>query len=229
MTAYEQGLPVKVAYPKPEKMTNILAEYISKKGLKQFRCAETEKFPHVTFFFNDYREAPFDGEDRQIVPSPKALADGTPVRTYDQIPEMSAYGICEETVRRIESGLYDLVVVNFANCDMVGHTGNLAAATAAVEHTDTCVGRILDAVSKMNGGAIVTADHGNAEQMVDPETGTPHTAHTTYEVELFIYGEQWKGRKLRAGGRLADVAPTALAMMGLQPPAEMTGRSLLEG
>jgi len=221
MTAYEVGLPVHVAYPTPPKMTSILADYISSLGLKQFRCAETEKFPHVTFFFNEYREAPFPGEDRQIVPSPKDVA------TYDQKPEMSAQGVADEVVRRIDSGQYDLVVVNFANPDMVGHTGVLAAAIKAVEFVDARVGQVLDAVKRQNGAAIVLADHGNCEQMIDPETGAPHTAHTTYDVELIVVDDRFKGRSLRHDGRLADVAPTALAMMGLPKPPEMTGESLI--
>ncbi len=227
MTAYEQGLPVRVAYPKPPKMVNILGEYVSALGLRQFRCAETEKYPHVTFFFNDYREQPFAGEDRQIIPSPKTLPDGRPLSTYDQRPEMSAYGVCDEVVKRINSGQYDLIVVNFANGDMVGHTGVLEAAVKAVEHVDVCVGRILEAVDRQNGVAIVTADHGNCEQMIDPETGGPHTAHTTYDVELIVMDRRFKGRKLREGGRLADVAPTALHMLGLAKPPEMSGRSLI--
>jgi 2,3-bisphosphoglycerate-independent phosphoglycerate mutase len=221
MTAYEEGLPVHVAYPKPPKMANILGQYISENGLKQFRCAETEKFPHVTFFFNDYREEPFPGEDRQIIPSPKDVS------TYDQKPEMSALGVCDEVVKRIDSGIYDLVVVNFANCDMVGHTGVLAAAIKAVEVVDGCVGRILDAVKKQNGAAIILADHGNAEQMIDPTTGGPHTAHTTYDVEVIVVDDRFKGQKLKEGGRLADVAPTALKIMGLPQPKEMTGKSLI--
>lgn len=227
MTAYEQGLPVHVAYPKPPKMVNILGQFAAAKGLRQFRCAETEKYPHVTFFFNDYREEPFPGEERQIIPSPKQMPDGTPVKTYDQIPEMSAYGVCDEVVKRVNTGLYDLVVVNFANGDMVGHTGVLPAAVRAVEHVDVCVGRILEGVQRQGGSAIVTADHGNCEQMIDPETGGPHTAHTTYDVELFVVDDRFKGRRLVEGGRLADVAPTALQMLGLEKPAEMTGRSLL--
>jgi 2,3-bisphosphoglycerate-independent phosphoglycerate mutase len=222
MTAYEQDLPVHVAYPKPPKMKNILGEYLSAKGLKQFRCAETEKYPHVTFFFNDYRDEPFPGEDRQIVPSDKTVS------TYDQKPEMSAQGVCDETVRRIDSGQYDLLVVNFANADMVGHTGVLAVATKAVEVVDACVGRILEALKKQNGVALVLADHGNAEQMIDPSTGGPHTAHTTYPVEIIVVDDRFKGKKLRTGGRLADVAPTALQMMGLEKPGEMTGTSLIE-
>jgi 2,3-bisphosphoglycerate-independent phosphoglycerate mutase len=222
MTAYETGLPVHVAYPKPPKMANILGDYVSKLGLKQFRCAETEKFPHVTFFFNDYREEPFPGEDRQIVPSNKE------VKTYDQKPEMSAAGVCDETVKRIESGQYDLVVVNFANGDMVGHTGNLPAAIKAVEFVDVCVGKILDATKKQGGAAIVLADHGNCEQMIDPATGGPHTAHTTYDVEIIVVDDRFRGKTLRGAGRLADVAPTALQLMGLPVPAEMTGKSLLD-
>jgi 2,3-bisphosphoglycerate-independent phosphoglycerate mutase len=221
MTAYEQGLPVRVAYPKPPKMSNILGELLSTKGLRQFRCAETEKYPHVTFFFNDYRNDPFPGEDRQIIPSP------TDVSTYDQKPEMSAYGVCDEMIKRINSNQYDMLVVNFANGDMVGHTGVLPAAIKAVEHVDICVGRILDVVQKQNGVAIVTADHGNCEQMIDPATGGPHTAHTTYPVELFVVDERFKGKKLLENGRLADVAPTALQMMGLEQPKEMNGRSLI--
>ncbi len=227
LTAYEEGLPVHVAYPKPPKMKNILGEYVSGLGLKQFRSAETEKFPHVTFFFNDYREEPFPGEDRQIVPSPKLLPNGRPLSTYDQMPEMSAYGVCDEVVKRIDSGQYDLVVVNFANGDMVGHTGVLDAAIKAVEHVDICVGRVLDATRRQGGCAVVLADHGNCEQMIDPTTGGPHTAHTTYDVELIVFDERFKGHALRAGGRLADVAPTLLQMMGLEKPDGMTGTSLI--
>jgi 2,3-bisphosphoglycerate-independent phosphoglycerate mutase len=221
MTAYEVGLPVHVAYPKPPKKINILGEYISKLGRKQFRCAETEKYPHVTFFFNDYRDDPFPGEDRQIIPSVKDVS------TYDQKPEMSAQGIADEVVRRIDSGAYDLIVVNFANPDMVGHTGVLAAAIKAVEFVDARVGQVLDAIKRQNGAAIVLADHGNCEQMVDPETGMPHTSHTTYDVELIVVDDRFKGRKLRSGGRLADVAPTALQLLGLPKPPEMTGESLI--
>jgi 2,3-bisphosphoglycerate-independent phosphoglycerate mutase len=221
MTAYEEGLPVHVAYPKPPKKVNILGQIISDRGLKQFRCAETEKFPHVTFFFNDYRDAPFPGEDRQIIPSDKTVS------TYDQKPEMSAYGICQEALKRIESGEYHLVVVNFANCDMVGHTGVLKAAIRAVEVTDECVGKIVAAMQARGGSAIVLADHGNCEQMIDPETGGPHTSHTTYDVELIVVDNRYKGTKLREGGRLADVAPTALKLMGIEKPKEMTGESLV--
>ncbi len=220
MTAYEQGLPVHVAYPKAPKMENILGEFASNLGLKQFRCAETEKAPHVTFFFNDYRKDPFPGEEQLTIPSAK-------VSTYDQLPEMSAYAVCDEVVKRIDAGSHDLIVVNFANGDMVGHTGVLAAAVKAVEHVDICCGRVLDALSRRGGAAIVTADHGNCEQMIDPETGGPHTSHTTYPVELIVMDEQFRGKKLRDGGRLADVAPTLIQMMGLEKPSEMDGVSLI--
>ncbi len=227
MTAYESTLPVKVAYPKPPKMINTLGEYVSNLGLKQFRCAETEKFPHVTFFFNDYRETPFPGEDRQIIPSPKTLPDGSPLSTYDQMPRMSAYGICDEVVKRINANTYDLIVVNFANGDMVGHTGVLAAAVEAVEHVDICVGRIMEALDRQGGSAIVMADHGNCEQMIDPATGGPHTAHTTFRVELIVADKRFKGKRLREGGRLADVAPTICQMLSIEQPKEMNGRSLI--
>lgn len=227
MTAYEEGSPVHVAYPKPPKMTDILGEYVSKLGLKQFRCAETEKFPHVTFFFNDYREEPFPGEDRAIVPSPKLLPDGSPLTTYDQQPEMSAPGVCEETLKAIHSGKYDLIVVNFANGDMVGHTGSLPAAIKACETVDALVGRIIQATQAQGGSLVVTADHGNAEQMIDPATGGPHTAHTIYDVELIVVDDQYKGAQLKNDGRLADVAPTVLKLMGLKQPSAMTGQSLL--
>jgi 2,3-bisphosphoglycerate-independent phosphoglycerate mutase len=200
---------------------------ISNKGLKQFRCAETEKYPHVTFFFNDYRDPSFPGEDRQIIPSPRTLPDGSPLSTYDQEPAMSAYGVCDEVVKRINSNLYDLIVVNFANGDMVGHTGVLAAAVKAVEVVDECCGKIMDALQRQGGTAIVTADHGNCEQMIDPATGGPHTAHTTYDVPLIVVDDRFRGKKLHEGGRLADIAPTALMMMGIEKPAEMTGRSLI--
>jgi 2,3-bisphosphoglycerate-independent phosphoglycerate mutase len=220
MTQYESGLPVRVAFPKPPKMRNIAGEYVAGLGLRQFRCAETEKYPHVTFFFNDYREEPFDGEERQIVPSPK-------VSTYDQKPEMSAYEVTDLMLKRIAGGVDDLIVVNYANPDMVGHTGSLDAAVAACKTVDQCVGRLLEAIDKAGGCAIITADHGNLEQMIDPETGGPHTSHTTYTVPFYVYGAGFSGRKLRDGGRLADVMPTAMAMLGLDPPGEMTGRSLI--
>lgn len=220
MTAYEASLPVRVAFPKPPKMANIAGEFVSNLGLRQFRAAETEKYAHVTFFFNDYREEPFPGEERKLEPSPK-------VSTYDQQPEMSAPALTDAIVARIGERIDDLIILNYANPDMVGHTGSLPAAVAACKAVDACVGRVLDAVRSAGGCAIITADHGNLEQMIDPETGGPHTAHTTYPVPLYVYGEAFRGVRLREGGRLADVMPTALKMLGLTPPAEMTGRSLI--
>jgi 2,3-bisphosphoglycerate-independent phosphoglycerate mutase len=236
MCEYEAGLPVQVAFPRLEKMRNILGAWASSLGLRQFRCAETEKYPHVTFFFNDYRDEPFEGEERRIVPSPREVS------TYDQKPEMSAYGVTEEMLRQIASDRYDLFILNYANGDMVGHTGNLPAAIRAVEVVDECVGRVVDAVLARGGAAIVTADHGNCEQMIDPATGGPHTAHTAYDVDLIVVDERYRGAydpatgapaagtagmRLREGGRLADIAPTLLALCGLEPPPEMTGLSLL--
>ena len=221
LTEYQQGSPATVAIPKPAKLPEILGAVVAKEGLRQFRCAETEKFPHVTFFFNDYREEPFPGEERQIVPSPRDVA------TYDRKPEMSAREITEETLRRIAAGHYDVFIVNFANGDMVGHTGVLSAAIQAVEVVDECVGRIVDAILAKGGALIVTADHGNCEQMIDPETGGPHTSHTTYPVPVYVVDPGHRGKTLRSGGRLADLAPTALALLGLPKPLAMTGESLL--
>ncbi|MBU0638272.1 MAG: 2,3-bisphosphoglycerate-independent phosphoglycerate mutase [Planctomycetes bacterium] len=220
MTAYESSLPVKVVFPKPPKMENIAGEYLADLGLRQFRCAETEKYAHVTFFFNDYREEPFSGEERGLVASPK-------VSTYDQSPGMSAYEVANLACKRIASGVDDLIVLNFANPDMVGHTGSLNAAVQAVTVVDQCVGSVLGAIQQMGGCAVVTADHGNCEQMIDPETGGPHTSHTTYDVPFYLYGEAFQDARLHEGGRLADVLPTALTMMGLEVPPEMTGRSLI--
>jgi 2,3-bisphosphoglycerate-independent phosphoglycerate mutase len=223
MTGYEEGLPVTaIAFHKPPKMKNILGDVVARAGLTQFRCAETEKFAHVTFFFNDYREQPFEGERRLLCPSPKDVA------TYDQKPEMSANDVCDAVIARLRaSDCEALIVVNFANPDMVGHTGSLEATIKAVETVDACVGRIVDAALGRGGSLIVTADHGNAEQMWSPEEQSPHTSHTTYDVPLIVVGEKLAGMKLRSGGRLADIAPTVLAMMGLSKPPEMTGTSLL--
>jgi 2,3-bisphosphoglycerate-independent phosphoglycerate mutase len=220
MTAYEAGLPVKVAFPKRPKLINVGGEYLSDLGLRQFRCAETEKYAHVTFFFNDYREEPFPGEERKLVASPK-------VSTYDQKPEMSAEAITQLMLERIATGVDDLIVLNYANPDMVGHTGSLEAAVTACKVVDACVGKVLEAINKAGGCAIVTADHGNFEQMIHPDTGGPHTAHTTYPVPLYLVGQPFRGVTLREGGRLADIMPTALTVMGLDVPEEMTGRSLL--
>ncbi|MFC1738011.1 2,3-bisphosphoglycerate-independent phosphoglycerate mutase [Planctomycetota bacterium] len=221
MTEYDATIPAPVAFPKPTKMKNILAAYWSWLGLKQFRCAETEKYAHVTFFFNDYTEKPFPGEDRQIVPSPR-------VRTYDLQPEMSAYEVTDIVLNRLDLNKYDVMVINFANPDMVGHTGILSAAIKAAEVVDECVGKILDKVKSMGGAAIVTADHGNFEKMTDASTDNPHTAHTVGDVPLVVFDERFKNAKLRQGGRLADIGPTMLEMMELPQPEEMTGKSLLQ-
>jgi len=220
MTEYDASIPAAVAFPKPPKMKNILAAYWSQLGLKQFRCAETEKYAHVTFFFNDYTEKPFPGEDRQIVPSPK-------VRTYDLKPEMSAFEVANVVLERLGSKQYDVVVINFANPDMVGHTGDLTAAIAAAEAVDECVGKVLDKIKSLGGCAIITADHGNFEKMTDGAPDSPHTAHTVGDVPLVVFDDRYKGQTLCEGGTLADIGPTLLAMMGLPQPEEMTGRSLL--
>jgi 2,3-bisphosphoglycerate-independent phosphoglycerate mutase len=221
MTEYDATIPAPVAFPKLPKMKNILGAYWGSLGLKQFRCAETEKYAHVTFFFNDYADRPFPGEDRQIVPSPR-------VRTYDLKPEMSAYEVADVVLDRLDSNQYDVVVVNFANPDMVGHTGILSAAVKAAETVDECVGRILDKVRSLGGAALITADHGNFEKMIDGGPDNPHTAHTIGDVPLVVFDERYKISKLRQDGRLADIGPTLLAMMGLSQPEEMTGRSLIE-
>jgi 2,3-bisphosphoglycerate-independent phosphoglycerate mutase len=220
MTEYDASIPAPAAFPKPPKMENILAAYWGSLGLKQFRCAETEKYAHVTFFFNDYTEKPFPGEDRQIVPSPR-------VKTYDLKPEMSAYEVADIVLQRLDSDKYDAMVVNFANPDMVGHTGILSAAIKAAEAVDECVGKILDKLKSLGGAAIVTADHGNFEKMWDEKDNQPHTAHTIGDVPLVVFDERYKGRKMRRGGTLADIGPTLLEMMGLPKPEEMTGESLL--
>lgn len=221
MTEYDATIPAPVAFTKPAKMKNILAAYWSDLGITEFRCAETEKYAHVTFFFNDYTETPFKGEDRQIVPSPK-------VRTYDLKPEMSAIEVANVVLERLDSNKYDAMVINFANPDMVGHTGDLSAAIRAAEVVDQCVGKILDKVKAMGGAAIITADHGNFEKMIDGSPDNPHTAHTVGDVPLIVFDDRYVGRKLREGGTLADIAPTLLEMMGLPQPPEMTGRSLLQ-
>jgi 2,3-bisphosphoglycerate-independent phosphoglycerate mutase len=222
MTEYETGLPVNVISPKPEPLKNILGKVVSDAGIAQFRCAETEKNPHVTFFFNNYRKDPFPGEERACPPSPK-------VPTYDLQPEMSAVDVTRLAKDAILSGKYGLIVVNFANPDMVGHTGSLPAAIKAVEATDRGVGDLLAALEKVDGRAVIIADHGNCEQMWDFEHNSPHTSHTLNLVEAFVVGRDFSAgkTKLRSGGRLADVAPTVLALMNLPKPAEMTGQSLL--
>lgn len=235
MTGYQEELApfVSVAFPKPPRMKNIAGKYLSDLGKTQLRTAETEKFAHVTFFFNDYRDAPFPGESRKLAQSPK-------VPTYDLKPEMSAREITDGVLARLEAeDCEDFILVNFANTDMVGHTGVLEAAIRAAETVDGCVGELLDAALARGGRAVVTADHGNAEQMWDPETDAPHTAHTTYDVEVILVdpertddatGSPREPSPALAGdGRLADVFPTVLELMGLPAPEEMTGRSLLRG
>lgn len=223
MTNYQKGLCPNVIFDKPPKMPDILGAWVAAKGIGQFRCAETEKFPHVTFFFNDYREEPFDGEDREMLQSPKDVS------TYDQKPEMAAIGVKEATKKAILSGKYGLIVVNFANADMVGHTGVFEAAVKACEVVDAAVGELLEAIDQVGGNAVITADHGNSDQMWDPDGNGAHTAHTLNPVELVVYGEGLKGKQLKSSGRLADIAPTVLALMGLEQPEAMTGDNLLQG
>ncbi len=216
MTQYDATMPnVDVAF-KPESLDNTFGQYISDCGLTQLRIAETEKYAHVTFFFNGGVEAPFKGEDRALINSPK-------VATYDLKPEMSAYEVTDEVVARINSDKYNVIILNYANCDMVGHTGVFDAAKAAVEAVDTCLGRTIDAILAKGGAALVTADHGNADQMYEPD-GSPFTAHTTNPVPLILINAEGT---LREGGRLADLAPTMLDILGLEKPAQMTGQSLI--
>ena len=218
MTQYDATMPnVDVAF-KPASLENTFGEYIAKKGLSQLRIAETEKYAHVTFFFNGGVEAPFENEDRALINSPK-------VATYDLQPEMSAYLVCDEVLKRIESDKYDAIILNYANCDMVGHTGVFDAAVAAVEAVDECVGKTVDAVLAKGGIALITADHGNADKMMEDD-GSPFTAHTTNLVPLIIAGA---GNVLiREGGVLADLSPTMLKLMGLEQPKEMTGKSIIK-
>ena len=217
MTQYDAEMPnVTVAF-KPQTLENTLGEVLSKKNMTQLRIAETEKYAHVTFFFNGGREVMFDGEDRILVASPK-------VPTYDLQPEMSAPEVCDKVCAAIESGKYDVVILNFANCDMVGHTGIFDAAVKAVETVDACVGRVADSTLKMGGVMLLTADHGNADRMIDTD-GSPFTAHTTNPVPFSVIG---KDCKLRTGGRLCDISPTILELIGVDQPDEMSGISLIE-
>jgi 2,3-bisphosphoglycerate-independent phosphoglycerate mutase len=218
MTEYEVGLPVEVAF-QSDNVTLPLAKVLSDRGLRQFHTAETEKYAHVTFFLNGGREAPFPGEDRLLVPSPK-------VATYDLKPEMSAPELTDEAVRRIESGDYDFIVMNYANADMVGHSGVLDATIKAVETVDAGVGRVAEAALKVGGAALITADHGNAEQLIEYDTGKPLTSHTTNPVPFYFVVPQLHDVTLRTDGILADVAPTILQLLQIPQPADMTGRSL---
>ena len=215
-TCYDASMPnVEVAYPS-EALKNVFGEYISKLGLTQLRIAETEKYAHVTFFFNGGVETVFPGEERVLIPSPK-------VATYDMKPDMSASEVAAACVERIESGNYDVIILNFANCDMVGHTGVYEAARLAVETVDRCVGQVVEATSKMGGITLITADHGNSEQMFQDDGVSPMTAHTTNPVPFCIVGASVQLRD----GILADIAPTMLDLMGLEKPAEMNGKTLI--
>ena len=217
MTPYDETMPnVHVAFKK-EALNNTFGEYISKNGKTQLRIAETEKYAHVTFFFNGGNEKQYDGEDRILVPSPK-------VETYDLKPEMSAYEVTDKVVEAIKTKKYNSIILNYANPDMVGHTGSLEAAIKAIETIDECVGKVVEAVEQVNGILLITADHGNAEQMIDYKTGDPHTAHTTNPVPLILLGMDNVELK---EGKLADLAPTMLDIMGLEKPEEMTGESII--
>ncbi|MFC2972031.1 2,3-bisphosphoglycerate-independent phosphoglycerate mutase [Azotobacter bryophylli] len=218
LTQYAASIPAPCAFA-PEPLTNVLGEYLAKNGKTQLRIAETEKYAHVTFFFSGGREEPFPGEERILIPSPQ-------VATYDLQPEMSAPEVTDRIVEAIEQQRYDVIVANYANGDMVGHTGVFEAAVKAVECLDACVGRIVAALDKVGGEALITADHGNVEQMEDESTGQAHTAHTCEPVPFIYVGK--RHLRIREGGVLADVAPTMLELLGLPQPAEMTGRSIVE-
>lgn len=217
LTRYHEDFGVPVAF-RPEELNNILAEYISGLDMRQLRLAETEKYAHVTFFFNGGREEPFPGEDRVLIPSPK-------VATYDLQPEMSSVAVTDALVQAIEGGEHELIICNYANPDMVGHTGNFAAAVQAIEAIDKALGRIISALKSVAGEMLITADHGNAEHMYDLNTGQPHTAHSNNPVPLVYVG---RPAELMEDGALCDIAPTLLYILGLEPPAEMSGRSLLK-
>ncbi len=218
LTQYAASIPAPSAFT-PEALTNVLGEYLAKNGKTQLRIAETEKYAHVTFFFSGGREEPFEGEERILIPSPK-------VATYDLQPEMSAPEVTDRIVEAIEQQRYDVIVVNYANGDMVGHTGVFEAAVKAVECLDGCMGRIVNALEKVGGEALITADHGNVEQMEDVMTGQAHTAHTCEPVPFIYVGK--RPARIREGGVLADVAPTLLTLLGLPIPPEMTGHSIVE-
>ncbi len=219
-TAYDKAFDLPIAFP-PTRLTHILGEEVSQNGLKQLRIAETEKYAHVTYFFNGGIEEPFPGEDRALIPSTKE------VPTYDLKPEMSIYAVTEELLNRLETTRYDLVVLNFANGDMVGHTGIMEAAVKACEAVDECVGKLVGRLQELGGVVLITADHGNADVMVDRETHEPFTAHSNNPVPFIVISEKYQGHELKQGGALKDIAPTILAILGLSQPREMEGESLL--
>src|SRR6202049_276427 len=221
MTRYDKQFNLPVVIP-PESMNNILANVMGQMNLRNLRVAETEKYAHVTYFFNGGIEEPFPGEDRVLVPSPK-------VSTYDLKPEMSAAGIADAVVKATEEGTFDVIIVNFANADMVGHSGKIEPTVKAVEIVDACLGRIGTAVRDRGGAVLITADHGNAEMMIDPTTGGPHTAHTTNPVPFIMVAENGKQFTLRPGGSLRDISPTMLGMLGIDDPQEMRGEDLRLG
>ena len=217
MTQYDATMPnVHIAF-KPQELTNTFGKYIAENGLTQLRIAETEKYAHVTFFFNGGVETPYKNEERDLIASPK-------VATYDLQPEMSAYKVCDKVVEEIKSGKFDVIILNYANCDMVGHTGVFDAAVKAVEAVDACVGKTVDAILEMGGVAMITADHGNADQMLEEDGVSPFTAHSCNPVPFCVVGYPCTLHE----GRLADIAPTMLQVLGLPQPAEMDGKSLMD-
>jgi len=218
MTRYDKKFTLPVVIP-PESLPNIMANVMGEMNLRNLRLAETEKYAHVTYFFNGGVEQPFPGEDRILVPSPK-------VATYDLKPEMSAAGIADAVVKAVEDGTFDVIIVNFANADMVGHSGKIEPTIKAVETVDACLGRIEMAVRAKGGALLITADHGNAEMMIDPATGGPHTAHTTNPVPFIVVADDSKKFALKPNGSLRDISPTILDMLGIPQPKEMTGQDL---
>ncbi len=219
-TGYEKDFDLPVAFP-PQSLTHILGEEVSSHGLPQLRIAETEKYAHVTFFFNGGREEPFPGEERVLIPSPREVA------TYDLKPEMSAPLVTDALLNRLQEERYRLIVLNFANCDMVGHSGILPAAIKACETVDHCLGLLVAEVERQAGVVLITADHGNAEIMIDPESGGPFTAHSSNPVPFLVVDQAHRGGKLAAGGALKDIAPTVLALLGVEVPTEMEGENLI--
>ena len=216
LTEYHSDYDIPIAYP-AERLTNVFGEYLSHLGMRQLRIAETEKYAHVTFFFNGGREEPFEFEDRILIPSPN-------VATYDQQPEMNAIKLTDNLVEAMESGKYDVIICNYANPDMVGHSGNFNAAVKAIETIDDCLARLVASIDNAGGEMLITADHGNAEMMFNKETGQPHTAHTSNPVPFVYYGRE---ATMESAGALSDIAPTILYLLGLEQPKEMTGRSLI--